>query len=327
MPVRDRVQIGLHVDATGALATMAGEIRAGLTADPKHLPSKYFYDERGSELFERITLLPEYYLTRAEQRLLDEHADRIAALVRPVSLVELGSGSAKKTRLLIDAARSTGALRRYLPVEVSLEMAEQTANSVADEYGDLEVHAIVGDFERHLDRVPHGECSLVAFLGSTIGNFPSESAVGMLKALVPLVEERGALLLGTDLVKSVERLERAYNDSLGVTAQFNLNILEVVNHRLRGNFVVGEFEHVSYFNSSLSRIESYVRSRCAQSVRIEALELEVSFGAGEMMRTEVSCKYTRDSLTELLDRAGLELTHWFAGADDEFALSLSRVSS
>ena len=305
---------------------MADEVHDGLTSRPRQLPSKYFYDERGSRLFERITELPEYYLTRAEQALLDRSAADVARIIRPRELVELGAGSAKKTRTLIEAGLRAGTLRRYVPVEVSQAIAERTAHDVSRSYPELEVHAVVGDFEQHLGKVPHGGRRLVALLGSTIGNFTEQDAVDFLRKTTHLMSGGDALLLGTDLVKDEAVLEAAYNDSQGVTAKFNANILNVVNRHLGGDFDPDGFEHVAYFNPDKSRVESYLRARSEQAVRLDKIDLDVQFDRGEMISTEVSCKYTRRSVEQILARAGLTVEHWFADSDRGYALSLSRLS-
>lgn len=303
---------------------MGQEVREGLSGSPKRLPSKYFYDERGSKLFGRITELPEYYLTRAEDRLLERCAAQIARAVRPRELVELGPGSSKKTRWLIDAARGSGTLRRYVPVEVSPEAARAHAEDLVRRYPGLAIHAVIGDFEQHLGDIPRGDRTLVAFLGSTIGNFPAAEAVDLLSEIAPLLAGGGALLLGADLAKDRAVLEAAYNDADGVTAEFNRNILHVLNRRLDGDFDSTEFEHVSFYNGDLERIESYLRSRRAQTVALTGLDLEIEFARGEMMRTEVSCKYTRASLVALLEQAGLVLDSWYTEEDEAYALLVAR---
>jgi L-histidine N-alpha-methyltransferase len=320
------VDIDVHLE-DGAPTSMARDVRRGLTAEPKRLPSKYFYDERGSELFERITELPEYYLTRAEHALLEDGASRIAGWTRPEDLVELGPGSARKTRLLIDAGLDQGSLRRYVPVEVSQEFAERTAHAVARRFPDIEVHAVVGDFERHLGQVPDGGRRLVALLGSTIGNFPEDEAADLLKRVGRLLGPDDRFLLGTDLVKDHEELEAAYNDSQGVTAEFNRNILSVVNRHLGGNFDTRDFEHRAFYNPQDARIESYLVATRPLSVALEALDLEVFFEEGEPIWTEVSCKYTRESVERLLGRANLELAHWLTDDEESFALSVSRLAA
>lgn len=312
------------VRPAGATASVARDVRKGLTSSPKYLPSKYFYDERGSRLFERITKLPEYYLTRAETALLTQYADRIMGLSRCEELVELGSGAARKTMLLIDAGLRTGKLRRFVPFEVSRETVEQSARRLAVKYSGLEVHAVVGDFERNLDRLPQGRNRLIALLGSTIGNFPEREAVRLLAQFKDVMRDGDWCLLGADLVKSRRELEAAYNDAEGVTAQFNLNILNVVNHRLDGNFDTDAFEHVAVYEDERCCIESGLRATRAQKVRLERADLEVEFEAGELLSTEVSCKYTRESLGRTLAAAGLGLEHWFTDEAGAFALALSR---
>jgi L-histidine N-alpha-methyltransferase len=319
------VEVEVHLEESGGLARMAEEIFHGLTRTPKRLPSKYFYDDAGSKLFEQITNLPEYYLTRAEQSLLEDRAADIARLARPEEIVELGAGSAKKTRLLIEAGLATGNLRRYTPLEVAQDMVERTARDLGRHYPQLEIHAVVGDFERHLGRLPDGNRRLVAFLGSTIGNFAEYEAVDLLTQISLALDGDDWFLLGTDLVKDTGRLEAAYNDSQGVTAAFNRNILNVINDQLSGSFNPQEFEHVAYFNEEKSRIETYLRSVRDQSVQVGLIDLEIEFAEGEMMRTEVSCKYTRESVEELLRQAGLELRHWFVDRGETFALSLSNT--
>jgi len=301
---------------------MAEEVRAGLSARPRELPSKYFYDERGSFLFSEITRLPEYYLTRAEQALLERHAREILALARPRCLVELGPGSAAKTRYLVEAASQAGTLELYVPVEVSREAAETTARTLREGYPNLSIHALVADFERHLDRVPAKHPVLVAFLGSTIGNFLRPRADALLERIGALLGSEGFLLLGTDLVKERGVLEAAYNDSRGVTAEFNRNLLRVVNRGLEGNFVPEAFDHVAFYEPSGQRIEMHLRARAPQRVRLGALGLEFVLEAGGTIRTEVSAKYTRSSVEALLAGAGLELVGWYEGGG--FALSLSR---
>jgi L-histidine N-alpha-methyltransferase len=285
-----RVAIDVYLDEAGALASMAEEVRAGLTASPKVLLPKYFYDERGSWLFEKITELPEYYLTRAERSLLKDVVGRVAEITRPSEIVELGAGSAVKTQALLEAGHAAGTLKRYVPVEVSAAMVEHSAERL---------------------------------LGSTIGNLPRPDAVEFLKEIRELLDEGGHLLLGTDLVKERAVLEAAYNDSQGVTADFNRNVLRVINHQLGGDFDPEAFEHVAVYNKSRERMEIYLDSTRSQKVNLKKLDLEISFEEGERMRTEVSCKYTRSSVSAMLDEAGLSLDEWFTGPDGAFALSLA----
>jgi L-histidine N-alpha-methyltransferase len=318
-----KVAIDVYLDEAGALASMAEEIRAGLTASPKVLLPKYFYDERGSWLFEKITELPEYYLTRAERTLLKDVVGRVAEITRPSEIVELGPGSAVKTQALLEAGHAVGTLKRYVPVEVSAAMVEHSAERLSEAYPWLEIHAVVGDFERHLEKVPVGENRLVALLGSTIGNLTRSHAVEFLKEIRELLDERGHLLLGTDLVKERAVLEAAYNDSQGVTADFNRNVLHVINHQLGGDFDPEAFEHVAVYNEGRERMEIYLESTRSQKVTLRDLDLEVSFEKDERMRTEVSCKYTRSSVNAMLDEAGLSLDDWFTAPDRAYALSLA----
>jgi L-histidine N-alpha-methyltransferase len=322
-----KVAIDVYLDEAGALASMEEEVRAGLTASPKELPPKYFYDERGSWLFEKITELPEYYLTRAERSLLKDVVGKVAEITRPSEIVELGPGSAVKTQALLEAGREVGTLKRYVPVEVSAAMVEHSAERLTEAYPWLEIHGVVGDFEQHLEMVPPGENRLVALLGSTIGNLKRPEAVEFLREIHGLLDRDGHLLLGTDLIKDRAVLETAYNDSQGVTADFNRNVLRVINNRLEGDFDPESFEHVAFYNEDQERMEIYLESRRSQTVSIGDLDLEVTFEAGERMRTEVSCKYTRDSVSSMLDETGLALDEWFTGPDHAFALSLASPSS
>lgn len=323
---RRRIDVDVHFDPDASLATMRAEVREGLTADPKTLPSKYFYDERGSLLFEAITELDEYYPTRAEREVLETHAGAIAAAARPREVVELGSGSAKKTRLLLDAALDEGALRRYVPFDVSREIAESSARELVREFPDLSVHAVVGDFDEHLGEIPDGDHRLIALLGGTIGNFERDDAVALLSEIRSHMGPHDHFLLGTDLVKDAEVLEAAYDDARGVTAEFNKNILSVVNNRLDADFDPDDFEHVAFYDRERRRIEMHLRARRDVVAHVHALDLIVRFREGETVRTEVSCKYTRDMVDGMLADAGLALEDWYTDAGDRFALSLSARS-
>ncbi len=318
-----RVAIDVYLDHAGALATMGDEVRHGLTSMPKRLPPKYFYDERGSWLFERITKLPEYYLTRSEDSLLKDVVRDVAELSRPHELVELGAGAAVKTQALIEAGRAAGTLERYVPVEISLAMAEHSAARLTEKYRWLDIHAVVGDFERDLGKVPPGKRRLVALLGSTIGNLVRPDAVRFLTQIRSLLGDDGRLLLGTDLVKDRAKLVAAYNDSQGVTADFNRNILRVINHRLDGNFDPEAFDHVAIYNEAEQRMEMHLEAARAQKVRIDGIDLDVSFDDGEWLHTEVSCKYTRESVESMLHDAGMRLEKWFVDPGNAFALSLA----
>jgi L-histidine Nalpha-methyltransferase len=304
-----------------ALESLAEDVRDGLSRDFKQLAPKYFYDERGSELFDRITTLPEYYPTRCERAILNRWAPQIVALSEAEELVELGSGTASKTRALLFAMAGTGRLRRYVPMDCSESVVIECADELTELYPGLEVHGVVGDFERHLTLLPDGERRLFAFLGGTIGNFYPEARSRFLAYLRTLMDETDHLLLGTDLVKDVSVLEAAYNDSAGVTADFNLNVLRVINQELDADFDLDAFEHVAFFDPQACWIEMRLRSLRDQDVRVDG-EV-VHFDAGEEMRTEISAKFTREQLAEEFDAAGLGIEAFFTDPDGHFALTLA----
>jgi L-histidine Nalpha-methyltransferase len=319
------VEVRSHLDE-GDARTLADDVLDGLTRPLKELPPKHLYDARGSELFDAICELPEYYPTRTERLILQAHADEIAARTGAVELVELGSGSATKTRLLLDAMHAAGTLRRYVPVDVSATTVHAVAELFADAYPGLSVLGVVGDFERHLGELPEpAGPRLVAFLGGTIGNFPPGSRRRFLRGLRTVLGPDGHLLLGTDLVKDPRVIEAAYNDSAGVTAQFNLNVLHVVNRELGANFHVDAFEHVAFFDRRREWIEMRLRAVEPQQVRVEALDLDVEFAAREELRTEISAKFTTERLRADLAAAGLELVERFTDPDELFAVSVARA--
>jgi iron(II)-dependent oxidoreductase len=314
----------VRIEVLDVRDTLADDVRAGLTSELKQLPPKYFYDQRGSELFDRITSLPEYYPTRAEREILNRRAPEIVRDSRAAELVELGSGSASKTRALLYAMAGEGTLRRYVPLDVSQATVESCAAELTELYPGLEVHGVVGDFGRDLARVPDGTRRLFAFLGGTIGNlFPDERAafLGRLRTLM-LPGDR--LLIGTDLVKDRSVLEAAYNDSQGVTAEFNRNVLRVVNDGLGANFEPEAFEHVAFFDEANSWIEMRLRANGAQEVRIEGADLELTFEDGEEIRTEISAKFTRDAVHSELTSAGLQLETFFTDENGLFGLAVAR---
>ncbi len=323
MPLQN-MKVDVLVDSDHWRNAMRSEVREGLLSTPKRLPSKYFYDTRGSDLFEEITELPEYYQTRTEQALLERCSGEICRVVRPLELIELGAGSSKKTRMLLDAATAGNRLERFIPLEVSEVMARQSGADIAGDYPGIDIHAVVGDFDHHLPHLPEGTRRLVVFLGGTIGNMVRADAVEFLQEVAQLLDSESALLLGTDLVKDKQVLEAAYNDSRGVTADFNLNILNVINNELEGNFNPEGFEHVAFFNEDEERIEMHLRARTMQRARLEDLKMNVAVQAGEMIHTEVSCKYRKESVQEMLGQAGLELEHWFTDPKNYYALSLAR---
>ena len=306
--------------------SLADDVLDGLTRPFKELPPKHFYDARGGELFDRITELPEYYPTRAERAILAARgADAVAALGAS-ELVELGSGTATKTRLLLRAMADAGTLRRYVPIDVTESLLRESAEELVEEFPGLEVHGIVGDFERHLRHVPAAVAGprIVAFLGGTIGNFPPGSRRRFLRRLAKLLRPgHDRLLLGTDLVKDVETLEAAYNDAQGVTAEFNRNVLRVINRELDGDFDVEAFEHVAFYDREREWIEMRLRATHRMDVRLAALDLDLSFAAREEMRTEISAKFTPERLRGDLAAAGLDPVEVLTDPDRLFALSLS----
>jgi L-histidine Nalpha-methyltransferase len=319
------IAIDVHLDADSA-AAMARDVRRGLTAEPKELSPKYFYDERGSQLFEQITELPEYYPTRAEREILTDRAGEIlTAAGCPGTLVELGSGSAAKTRHLLDAMRDAGCLQTYVPVDISEEITHQTARVLVEEYPGLAVRGLVCDFEHHLERIPDEDgARLIAFLGGTVGNLYPDQRRGFLERIAALLGPGDKVLLGTDLVKDAARLEAAYDDAAGVTAEFNKNVLAVLNRELGGDFDLDAFDHVARYDAAEERMDIRLRSRVAQIVTLDELELEVGFGAEEEMRTEISTKFTRERLEGVYAEAGLRMSGWFADAAGDYALSLAR---
>ena len=295
------------------------EARLGLTSTPKELQPKWFYDERGSELFDAITRLPEYYLTRAERSILERCAGGIAAMTEATTLIELGSGTSDKTRLLLDAL----APRRFVPFDVSEITLRASAQRLAREYPDLEVLAVVGDFEHHLPLLPTNGRRLLAFLGSTIGNLPPRRRALFLTDVAATLGDGDTFLLGVDLVKSPARLVAAYDDPAGVTSEFNLNVLRVLNRELGGDFDVSAFEHVALWNAEAEWMEMFVRSLREQTVRLEALDLEVAFDAGELMRTEISAKFHLRRLANELEAAGLAVERWWTDEAGDFAVLLA----
>jgi L-histidine N-alpha-methyltransferase len=306
--------------------SLADDVLDGLTRPFKEIQPKHFYDARGGELFDRITELPEYYPTRAERAILEARGGEAVAELGAAEIVELGSGTATKTRLLLRALHDAGTLRRYVPIDVTEGLVRSTAEELVDELPGLVVHGIVGDFERHLRHVPPPLAGprVVAFLGGTIGNFPPGSRRRFLRAMAKLLRPGvDRLLLGTDLVKDVATLEAAYNDSEGVTAEFNRNVLRVMNRELDADFDVDAFEHVAFYDHDREWIEMRLRAQRRMDVRVGALDLDIAFAAREEMRTEISAKFTPERLRGDLAAAGLRPVEVMTDPDGLFALSLS----
>jgi L-histidine N-alpha-methyltransferase len=328
-PAAGALRIDVHV-GDGSVRALPDDVLDGLTKPFKELPPKHLYDARGAALFDRICELPEYYPTRTERAILTAQADAIVRRSGMAELVELGSGTAAKTRVLLDAMDRAGTLWRYVPFDVAEQTVRDCAAALADEYPELSIHGIVGDFERHLRAIPPPDPDhprVVAFLGGTIGNFTPGARRRFLRALGGLLSTGDYLLLGTDLVKDVDVLERAYDDAAGITAEFNRNVLHVLNRELGADFRTDLFEHVAFFDPDHEWIEMRLRARRACQVRIAALDLDVEFARGEELRTEISAKFTRRRVEADYEAAGLELAEWFTDDDGLFALSLAARST
>ncbi len=296
----------------------------GLTAAKKSIPSKWFYDHKGSMLFDQITRLPEYYLTRSERQILRERAAAIVEKTQAKTMVELGCGLSEKTRVLLDAFQRRGSLTTFVPFDVDGEVLKMAAVELVKRYPEVEVQGIVGDFEQHLGSIEVPGRSLVIFLGSTIGNLNPSERASLLSQLNSSLKPGDWLLLGVDLVKDTATLEAAYNDSSGISAAFNLNMLSVLNARLDANFDVGGFEHVARFNPATEQMEMFLRATRPQKVRLNTLALDIRFGRGEMMHTEISAKFRRSGLESELRASGMEPEFWWTDSGGSFALSLSR---
>jgi L-histidine Nalpha-methyltransferase len=312
-----------HLAPGEAAAALRADALAGLTATPKSLPPRWFYDARGSELFDQITRLPEYYPTRAERAILTARAGEIAAASRADVLVELGSGTSEKTRLLLTALSRAGTLRRFVPCDVDPSVLRAAGAAVEAEYPGVEVEAVVGDFTRHLSELPRSGRRLVAFLGSTVGNLEPGPRAQFLAELAGTLTPGDSFLLGTDLVKDPGRLVRAYDDAAGVTAEFNRNVLRVLDRELGADFDPAAFDHVALWDAEQEWIEMRLRSRTDQVVTVPALDLTVHFAAGEDLRTEVSAKFRRAGVEAELAAAGLRTTHWWTDPAGDVAVSLS----
>jgi L-histidine Nalpha-methyltransferase len=311
----------------GPLSGMAADVRAGLTRPFKELSPRYFYDERGSQLFEQITRLSEYYPTRCERAILEAESTAICEAANcPAALIELGSGSAAKTRVLLSAMCRAECLETYCPVDISEEITRATAHRIADEYSSVNVRGLVCDFELDLERIPVGGPRVIALLGGTIGNFEPQQRAGFLRRVRNLLGPEDRFLLGTDLVKDTDTLEAAYDDSKGVTAEFNKNVLSVINNELGADFDLDAFEHWVRWDPENLWVEIGLRSLRDQKVRVGALDLLVEFERDEVMRTEISTKFMREGLEGILAEAGLEMTDWFTDPQQMFGLSLARAA-
>jgi L-histidine N-alpha-methyltransferase len=315
--------LDVHLSADAAGQALREDARAGLTAQEKWLAPKWFYDARGSEIFEQITELPEYYPTRTERALLQTHAADIAMTSGADTLVELGSGSSEKTRLLLDALRAAGHLRRYVPQDVSQSALAAAAHQVAEDYPEITVHGVVGDFTRDLDKLPGGDHRLVAFLGGTLGNLIPFERTEFLAGVRAVLNSGEHLLLGVGLVTSPAVLVPAYDDAAGVTAEFNRNVLHVLNRELGADFDVAAFAHVARWNAEAEWIEMRLRAEREMTVQLAQLGLTVHFDAGEEIRTEISAKFRPAGIAAELANAGFNLEGNWSDRDERFALLLA----
>jgi len=303
---------------------MVRDVRDGLARSPRQLSPKYFYDERGSELFEEITQLPEYYLTRAERSLLELRIAGIIDAVHPCSLVELGAGSATKTHIILDQMRSSGCAECYVPIDVSKDFLKATAAQLRIDYPDIQIMPVVSDITKPFALPPIASPTLVAFLGSTIGNFPRDEAIRLLSHIAGEMGPSDRFLLGADLIKDPAIINRAYNDARGVTAAFNLNVLERLNRELKANFPVSDYEHHAFYSSENHRVEMHLIARTSHIVTIPEIG-EIGIEKGETIRTELSYKYDRAILEDILSASGLSIEKWMPADDGSFALALARA--
>ncbi len=317
--------VDVYTTPDHAERSLRRDVLQGLTSDPKWLPPKWFYDARGSDLFEQITRLPEYYPTRAESLILSARAGDIARHTGAHTLVELGSGSSEKTRLLLDALQEAGSLRQYVPLDVSDTALRDAVSAIHGDYPLLTIHGVVADFTEHLDRIPGQPPRLTAFLGGTIGNLLPDERATFLGDLQHTLAPGDWLLLGTDLVKDPGVLVPAYDDAAGVTADFNRNVLAVLNRELGADFDLASFQHVAIWDVGNEWIEMRLRASAAAKVRIADLDLDLLLQAGEEIRTEISAKFRRGGVEAELARAGFDLDSWWTDPEGRFAVSLARV--
>jgi len=318
------VDLDVHRSTEDVTEALREDVKTGLTAPRKWLPPKWFYDARGSELFEAITALPEYYPTRSEREILTRQAGEIARITGAQTLVELGSGSSEKTRLLLDALTDHGTLASFVPLDVSESALAEATEAIAADYPKLVVRGVVGDFTEHLDLLPGDQPRLVAFLGGTIGNFLPAERAKFLSSVRDVLQPGEWLILGTDLVKDRETLERAYDDAAGVTADFNRNVLRVINERLGADFAVDDFAHESYWDADAEWIEMRLRAKREMWVRIPGADLEVTFDEGEYVRTEISAKFRSEGIGAELAAAGFVTEQWWTDTGNRYGVTLAR---
>lgn len=318
-------RLDCHV-AAGDDSAAADELRRALGAPRPWIPARWFYDDAGCDLFVQITALDEYYQTRTEQALLDEHMDALVRGHGITELVEIGSGAARKTRTILDGMEGAGTLRRFIPFDISPGAITASAADIAGAYPGVRVHGVAGDFSRHLSRIPRRPADgrrMVAFLGGTIGNLDPPKRRTMLRRLARLLRPGDCLLMGTDLAHDPEVLVRAYDDAEGITAEFNRNIIRHINHAYAGDADPGHFAHVARWNARASRIEMHLRARRDIDWNIAGLGIVVPIEAGSTIRTEISCKFTRESVRAMYEDAGLALAAWNEDPLGRYALSVA----
>jgi L-histidine N-alpha-methyltransferase len=315
--------IDVHLSPDEVRSQMRADAVTGLQGEEKSIPPVWFYDERGSRLFEEITQLPEYYPTRAERALLEEYAPAIAEISKADTLVELGAGACDKTRVLLSALQEAGTLARYVPFDVSDGFLRDAATTLSDEFGTLDIHLVIGDFHQHLAEIPTEGRRMVAFLGGTIGNLNPAQRARFLFDLNCTMSSDDSLLLGTDLVKDRRRLVAAYDDAAGVTADFNRNVLHVLNEQLGGDFDPTHFRHVALWNEEEQWIEMRLRAKEATEISLAGAGITVRFDEGEDLLTEISAKFTPDKVKEELHEAGFVLEDMWGADEGEFLLTLA----
>jgi L-histidine N-alpha-methyltransferase len=317
------ITLAIHNAGVDARRVMATEVARGLSSTPKQLPSRYFYDARGCELFDLITELPEYYLTRAETEILTRHADQVVSNGHASALVELGAGSCAKSRILIEAGLRSGDLRHFVPFDISEGAVLAAAHDLVASYPGLRVHGLVGDFAEHVRSIPRLGRQLVLFLGSTIGNMDEVERARFLAEVRSLLEPEDRFLLGVDLVKDESELEAAYNDGRGLTADFNLNMLSVLNRELGADFDPGAFEHVAIYDRAAHRIEMNLRARRRLIVEVPVANTRVAIAQGECLRTEISTKFTYELTRDVLAAADMDLRSWLTDERSRFGVAIA----
>ena len=320
------ITLALHNIGVDSRRVMAEEVRAGLSRTPRQLPSRYFYDARGSELFDAITELPEYYVTRAETEILQQHGAEIVERARPESIVELGAGSCTKTPILLETALSLGTLHSFVPFDISEAAVREAAETLVLRWPGLNLYGIVGDFESHLGAIPRLGRQLVMFLGSTMGNFGEDERRRFLGQVRALLQESDLFLLGVDLVKDEASLNAAYNDAQGVTAAFNRNVLHVLNRELGANFDPDAFDHVAFYDPAAQRVEMHLQSRERQTVDIPGAGVHITLAPHECIHTETSNKFTKETTAACLEQAGMRLVDWYTDDRQRFGLALAAAA-